>query len=117
MGVITITCLNTGLGYLMAVHLVKDAAESTNIVPSLVCFAIVSFIVAVVFLGTFDEAVLSTLICFAVDSDLHDGQPKFGPSSYHDKLAAIYDFGDNGNDYQVHGELKQPLTGGNNQMV
>jgi hypothetical protein len=35
---------------------------------------------------------MSTLICFAVDSDLHDGQPKYGPKSYHDKLAAIYGF-------------------------
>lgn len=79
-----------------------------NIIPSLIVFALVSFIVACVFLGTFDEAVLSTLICFAVDTDLHDGTPKFGPKSYHEKLAAIYDFGGDGKTY---GELEQPLNG------
>jgi hypothetical protein len=103
MGIITITCLNTGIGYLLATHIIKDGAEVPNMVPSLICFGIVSFIVGVVFLGQFDEAVLSTLICFAVDSDLHDGEPKFGPKSYHEKLAAIYGF--DGKDNFVKDEL------------
>ena len=80
---------------------------------SSVAFAVVSFIVAVVFLGTFDEAVLSTLICFAVDSDLHDGVPKFGPKSYHDKLAAIYDFG---GEKGYTDDMQAPLTGGYDQQ-
>lgn len=106
MGVITITCVNTGLGYVLASYVIKDAADATSIVPSLVAFALCSLIVAGVFLGTFDEAVLATLVCFAVDADLHDGQPKFGPPSYHQKLSAIYDFGDKSNEYS------QPLMNG-----
>lgn len=92
MGVVSITCVNTLVGYLLATYALKDAADTTSIVPSLIAFAIISFIVAIVFLGNFDEAVLATLVCYAVDADLHDGNPKFGPKSYHDKLAAIHDF-------------------------
>jgi hypothetical protein len=92
MGVVTITCVNTATGWALCKYVIKDAVDGQTVVPSLIAFAITSFIVAIVFLGTFDEAVMSTLICFAVDSDLHDGQPKYGPKSYHDKLAAIYGF-------------------------
>lgn len=110
MGVLTITCANTGIGYLLTNYAIKDASEVSNIVPSLISFAVVSLLVAVIFLGQFDEAVLATLVCFAVDSDLHDGQPRFGPKSYHEKLAAIYDFGKHGyND--VDKEHREPLTG------
>lgn len=106
MGILTITCANAGVGYVLSTYLIKDAATTTSIIPSLISFAIVSFIVAIVFLGQFDEAVMATLVCFAVDSDLHDGVPKFGPKSYHDKLAAIYG---QGHDYdKVH---QEPLTG------
>jgi hypothetical protein len=94
MGVIAITCVNTGIGFLLAEYMIKDSEKVTNMVPSLIVFAIVSFIIAIVFLGNFEDAVRATLICFAVDSDLHDGKPKFGPKSYHDKLAKIYDYGD-----------------------
>lgn len=113
MGVVTITCINTGIGYMLSIHVIKDATEVTSVVPSLVAFAIVSFFVGIIFLSQFDEAVLSTLICFAVDSDLHDGEPKFGPKSYHDKLSEIYGY--DGKNNNVHDELAQPLTGHQNQ--
>lgn len=90
MGVVTITCVNTGIGYLLMTYAIKDGATTTTIIPSLITFGVVSFLVAVIFLGQFDEAVLATLVCFAVDSDLHDGEPKFGPKSYHEKLSNIH---------------------------
>lgn len=90
MGLVTITCANTGIGYLLMNYVFK--VEAASIVPPLIAFAIISFIVACIFLGQFDEAVLATLVCFAVDSDLHDGEPKFGPKSYHEKLGKIYGY-------------------------
>jgi len=103
MGVITITCVNTGIGYVLMTYAIKDGAHTTSIVPSLITFGIVSFLVAIIFLGQFDEAVLATLTCFAIDSDLHEGEPKFGPKSYHEKLAAIQGSDGNPHDYtQVH---------------
>jgi hypothetical protein len=29
-------------------------------------------------MGLFDEAIMATLLCLAVDMDLNDGEPKFG---------------------------------------
>jgi len=41
-------------------------------------------------LGLFDDAVIAILQCYATDTDLHNGYPKFGPKSYHEKLAVIH---------------------------
>jgi len=92
MGILTITAANTGIGYLFMMFVIKDGTEVSNIIPPLIVFAVISFIIAIIFLGQFDEAVLATLVCFAIDSDLHDGEPKFGPKSYHEKLGKIYDY-------------------------
>ena len=48
------------------------------------------------FLGLFDEATLATLMSLAVDLDLNsdrnDNQPKYGPPSFHKKMAKIFEF-------------------------
>ena len=90
MGIITITCVNTGIGYAFTIYVIKDGVDVNNIVPSLITFAVISLVEAVLFLGNFGEAVMATLVCFGIDVDLHDGEPKFGPKSYHDKLAHVY---------------------------
>jgi len=116
MGVLTITCANTGIGYILSMYVIKDAATVPNIIPCIIAFAVISFLVAVIFLGQFDEAVLATLICFAVDSDLNDGEPKFGPKSYHEKLGKIYNYDPkSNNDYEKVNDQNAPLTG--NQMA
>ena len=45
--------------------------------------------ITMVFLGPFNDAVISTLLCFAVDCELNNGTPQYGPPSYQDKLKAI----------------------------
>merc|ERR1719473_2496837 len=111
MGILCITCANTGVGYLLTMYVIKDAETISNIVPSLISFGVVSLIVAIIFLGQFDEAVMSTLVCFAVDSDLHDGEPKFGPKSYHDKLSKIYGYDKHSvSHYDQDKVLQQPLN-------
>jgi hypothetical protein len=35
-------------------------------------------------LSLFDEAVVALMTCHAIDSDLHDGTPKYGPPTFHD---------------------------------
>lgn len=51
MGVLTITCANTGIGYLLTTYAIGDVKEVSNVVPSLISFAFVSFLVAIIFLG------------------------------------------------------------------
>jgi hypothetical protein len=104
MGIVTITCINTFLGYAIAMYIIKDGVDAASLAPALACFGVISFLVAVVTLGTFDEAVLSTMICFAIDCDLNDGHARFGPKSYHEKLRAIY-----GDDYGTTGTAREGL--------
>lgn len=49
-----------------------------------------SLITATLFIGLFSKAVVGTLQSMAVDRDVHNGETKFGPPSYHKKLRAIY---------------------------
>lgn len=51
MGLVTITCANVGIGYLSMMYIIKDGLEANAVVPALIAFAIISFIVACVFLG------------------------------------------------------------------
>lgn len=49
----------------------------------------ITFLVIEIFLGLFDEAVVSTLHCMACDMELNDGRPKYGPPSFHEKMNEI----------------------------
>lgn len=95
MGILSITAANTGFAYLMMMYFTSTAADiadsNGSILVPIIFIAILSLIIASIFLGLFDEAVLATIHCYAVDSDLHDGEPKFGPKSYHDKLNKLND--------------------------
>lgn len=50
----------------------------------LILIGIISYISASVFLGLFDTAVLSMMTSMAVDMDMHDGELRFGPPTFHD---------------------------------
>lgn len=92
MGIVACTCANAGIAYLLMAYATNELQAVSSPLGPLICAAVVQFVVACIFLGLFDEAVLATLHCFAVDSDLHNGEPKFGPKSYHDKLESIHDW-------------------------
>merc|ERR1711964_417195 len=89
MGILAITGANSGLAYLLINFVTGEKNSINSMIGPLICVAVISFVIACIFLGLFDEAVLATLHCFAVDCDLHDGEPKFGPPSYHAKLNKI----------------------------
>lgn len=50
---------------------------------------LITFITASLFLGIFENAVLALMTCLAVDMDLHDGEPKYGPATFHDSIAKV----------------------------
>lgn len=54
-------------------------------------------------LGLFDDAIRATLMCFAIDMDLNNGSPQYGPPTFHEKLEEIMDekFAKNFNNAQV----------------
>jgi hypothetical protein len=65
-----------------------------------------SFIIANVFLGLFDEATIATLHCVAIDMDLNEGKPVFGPPTFHEKIEPIL-----GESKRVYEEKHQVQTG------
>jgi len=66
----------------------------------------ITFLVIEIFLGLFDEAVVSTLHCMAFDMELNDGRPKYGPPSFHEKMNEIL-----GNPDLDNGATKDPEAG------
>jgi hypothetical protein len=40
-------------------------------------------------LGLFDEAIMATLHCFALDMDVNGNMPKWGPPTFHEKMKEI----------------------------
>jgi hypothetical protein len=56
-----------------------------------VLLILLTLLIADIFLGLFDEAVISTLHCMAMDMELNGGYPKYGPPTYHEKMKEILD--------------------------
>ena len=52
---------------------------------------VLTLLIADIFLGLFDEAVISTLHCMAMDMELNYGYPKYGPPTYHEKMKEVLD--------------------------
>lgn len=57
----------------------------TNIGAFIMMF-LLTLVIIEVFLGLFDEAVVSTLHCMALDMELNGGKPAYGPPSFHEKI-------------------------------
>jgi hypothetical protein len=82
MGIIFITGINCLVFYISS-RLFEQPTGDFNL--TLICIVFISIIISSIFLGLFDEAVLATITCVGVDFDLN-GDPKFGPPSYHEIL-------------------------------
>lgn len=87
-GVVFITAINT-LIFWGLVH-IGNTGNVSYIIP-LIVIAVFSFIVCQITLGLFNDAIRATLMSLAVDMDLNNGTPKFGPPTFHEKLSEIFD--------------------------
>ena len=63
---------------------VTEDPPVTQAMGSLIIVGIFSFMVASIFLGLLDTAVLSLLTCVAIDMDNNGGYPLNGPPTFHD---------------------------------
>jgi len=54
----------------------------------LIVVAVITFLAASLFLSLFEEAVMSLLTCLCVDMDANNGEPVFGPATFHDGYVA-----------------------------
>lgn len=87
-GMLAIVGANMGTCYLLMAYGFDEAKDVYSIWGPIGVVGGATLITAIVFLGPFDDAVTATLMCLAVDMELH-GEPKHGPPSYHEKLDAL----------------------------
>lgn len=64
--------------------------DVTSVFGPLAAVGLVSFMTASIFLGMFDDAVQALMTCLAIDLDLHDGECKYGPPTFHDRIKKIH---------------------------
>ena len=86
-GVLSVAAANTGIFYLLAqtVHY----PDGITYIGPLVFVAVGSIAIGLLILGLFDEAIMATLHCLALDMDVNGGIPKWGPPTFHEKMKAI----------------------------
>lgn len=65
-----------------------DLEEVTSVGGPLFVCAIASYFTANLFLGMMDEAVIALLTCLCIDRGIN-GDPKFGPPTFHDGVNKI----------------------------
>tara|TARA_B110000285_G_C14972827_1_gene537455 strand:- start:159 stop:1022 length:864 start_codon:yes stop_codon:yes gene_type:complete len=88
MGVLFIAGINTLVFW--GLTKVGNTSGADPLVP-LISIGVLSFLLSCITLGLFDDAIRATLMCFAVDMDLNNGSPRFGPPTFHEKMEAIMD--------------------------
>jgi hypothetical protein len=84
-GKIAIVVLNVFSCYSIMKFVTKDLEEISSPVTPLAVVGAITYVSASIFLGLFDEAALALMTCLAVDMDLN-GEPKWGPPTFHDSL-------------------------------
>lgn len=96
-GVVFITLINTLIFW--GLTKVGNTSEANPLAP-VITIGILSFLVTMITLGLFDDAIRATLMCLAIDMDLNNGSPQYGPPTFHEKLDEIKDdkFAKNFND-------------------
>ena len=67
----------------------NDTEEVSSYLAPMVLVGVVTFMTASIFLGLFDTAVLALMTCLAIDMDMNDGSPKYGPPTFHDSVKKV----------------------------
>uniref|UniRef100_A0A7S3FS90 Choline transporter-like protein n=1 Tax=Strombidium rassoulzadegani TaxID=1082188 RepID=A0A7S3FS90_9SPIT len=88
LGKIAIVAANCFSLFFIMKYITKDVDEVSSIWGPIAIVGIETYMAASIFLGLFDESVLALLHCLCVDVDLN-GEPKFGPPTFHDSVAKI----------------------------
>lgn len=89
LGKVTLVALNCFTLVFIMKDITAEATSSNSIWGPVGVCALISYIIASLFLGIFENAVLALMTCLCVDMDLHDGVPKYGPATFHDKMEKV----------------------------
>ena len=69
-------------------YVTKDTAEVSSPWGPIIMVGFVTYLAASLFLSLFEEAVMALLTSLCVDLDMNNGEPKFGPATFHDDYLA-----------------------------
>lgn len=86
LGVVFITLINSLVFY--GLTKVDNPTKASPVFP-IAAVVVLSYILCKICLGLFDDAVRAILMCYAIDVDLNNGTPFYGPPDFHAKLAKI----------------------------
>jgi len=75
-GILFISFVSTGIFYALVMN------EGEELVPITIFVFVSCIVISRTFLGLFDDAIMATLQCVAIDMDLNNGVPKFGSASF-----------------------------------
>lgn len=67
----------------------KDSEEVSSTLGPCIVVGCFTFFTASVFLGLFDTAVMAMMTSLAIDMDMHNENPKFGPPTFHASMDKI----------------------------
>jgi len=85
LGKLGIVLGNTFLGFMIMKYGTKEIEHVSSPTNGLIIIAVVSYLTASIFLMLFDNTVMAMTTCLGVDLDLHNGEPNFGPPTFHEK--------------------------------
>lgn len=97
-GKVGITVTNCFTLYAIMKYVRGDTEEVSSIWGPVIVVGIVSYIAASLFLSLFEEAVMALLTCVCVDMDMNNGEPVYGPATFHDSYNKIKEDGEKAND-------------------
>ena len=64
-----------------------EAEEVTSTVGPMTVVALITYLFSSMFIGLFDESVNAMLTCVAIDTNINNGTPIYGPETFNNRLS------------------------------
>lgn len=78
--------------FIGTLQLVDNSFTYKEIIMAAIFVGICTYYVCTIFLDLYNEIILALLLCVAIDKELNDGVPQFGPKEIHHKLESVYEY-------------------------
>ncbi len=89
LGKVAVTVVNCFMLVFIMKEITGVADQLHSIWVPVALTALITWLCASLFLGIFENAVLALMMCLAADRDLHDGEPKYGPPTFHNGIDKV----------------------------
>jgi hypothetical protein len=86
---------NVILYYFVLHGLIVDTTKVQSRMEPAVVVGAMTYIMVTIFLGMFDTSANTMMTCFAIDTDVNNGKPIYGPKTFYDNVAKIREAAEN----------------------